>query len=59
MGSKLDGTLVRYEGDDSVVPVFVNEVAYSEKKIAMSFTKKEIWKFSSDWENAINELFDI
>tara|TARA_B100000029_G_scaffold450679_1_gene474779 strand:- start:332 stop:1252 length:921 start_codon:yes stop_codon:yes gene_type:complete len=52
-----DGNVLSYEGDEVVVPVFINEAAYLEKNIAMSFTKREIWKFSNNWEQSINELF--
>ena len=54
---KLDGATLCYKGDDSLVPVFINEAAYVEKNIAMSFTKREIWNFSKEWEEAINNLF--
>ena len=54
---KADGTIIRYEGKEKLVPVFINEAAYAEKNIAMSLTKREVWDFSKDWEIAINEIF--
>ena len=36
-----DGKDIFYEGDKTVYPVFINEVAYYEKGIAMYFTQKE------------------
>lgn len=53
---KLNGETVIYKGEP-VVPVFINEAAYMEKNIAMSFTKREVWKFSSDWKLAVNDFF--
>lgn len=38
---KLDGSVVSYEGSDTVYPVFINEAAYYYKRIAMSLTTKE------------------
>ena len=54
---KADGTILRYEGDESLIPVFINEAAYAEKNIAMSLTKREIWDFSKDWQISINKIF--
>ena len=36
-----DGEEIFYEGDKTVYPVFINEVAYYEKAIAMYFTQKQ------------------
>ena len=38
-----------YDGSELVYPVFIGEAAYREKRIAMSFTKKETIKCSEDW----------
>ena len=54
---KLDGSVLSFDSQDSLVPVFINEAAYSEKNIAMSLTKREVWDFSNDWKDAINDLF--
>ena len=40
---------INYISRDNVYPVFIGEAAYKEKKIAMSFTKKEKIKCSKDW----------
>tara|TARA_Y100000589_G_scaffold37661_1_gene31492 strand:+ start:5094 stop:5984 length:891 start_codon:yes stop_codon:yes gene_type:complete len=45
----MDGENIYYEGKDKVYPVFIGEAAYREKRIAMSFTKKEIIKCSRKW----------
>jgi aspartoacylase len=37
-----DGTVVNYDGADEVFPVFVNEAAYYEKRIAFSTTRREV-----------------
>lgn len=42
----VDGENIYYEEKEVVYPVFVGEAAYREKRIAMSFTKKEIIKCS-------------
>ena len=39
----------RYEGKEIIWPVFIGEVAYKEKNIAMSYTKKEVIFSSNDW----------
>ena len=38
------------------VPVFVNEAAYAEKRIALSITQREVWPVQSDWCIALREL---
>ena len=53
---KLDGTVVEFQSDECLVPVFINEAAYAEKNIAMSFTKKEIWDFSSNWADTYKDF---
>ncbi len=53
-----DGFIYRYEYNDSPVPVFINEAAYLEKKIALSLTKKEIWPFNHIWKDTIFELIN-
>ena len=37
---KLNGEIIRFEEDEPYIPVFINEAAYVEKNIAMSFTKE-------------------
>ena len=53
---KLNGETIRFEEDEPYVPVFINEAAYMEKDIAMSFTKREVWSFKKEWEKALNDL---
>ena len=38
----MKGNTKTYSGKDTIWPVFIGEVAYKEKKIAMSYTKKEV-----------------
>ncbi len=38
----MEGNTQTYKGEDTIWPVFIGEVAYKEKNIAMSFTKKEV-----------------
>ncbi|GCE65582.1 aspartoacylase [cyanobiont of Ornithocercus magnificus] len=40
-------------GDSPVVPVFINEAAYTEKGIALSLTKREIWPLADCWKKAL------
>jgi len=43
------GIIHKYDGDQLIWPVFIGEVAYKEKKIAMSYTKKEVISFNNQW----------
>lgn len=36
-----DGEAITYKGSSTVYPVFINEAAYYEKKVAMCFTQKQ------------------
>ncbi len=38
----MDGNTKTHREEDTIWPVFIGEVAYKEKNIAMSFTKKEV-----------------
>lgn len=38
---KFDGSTISYKGSNTVYPIFINEAAYWEDKIAMYFTMKE------------------
>tara|TARA_B100001778_G_scaffold102969_1_gene84061 strand:+ start:137 stop:1033 length:897 start_codon:yes stop_codon:yes gene_type:complete len=38
----MEGNTKIYRGEDTIWPVFIGEVAYKEKNIAMSYTKKEV-----------------
>jgi len=43
------GIIHRYDGDQLIWPVFIGEAAYKEKKIAMSYTKKEVIYSRKQW----------
>ena len=43
------GLIHKYEGNQLIWPVFIGEVAYKEKKIAMSYTKKEVIFSKKQW----------
>ena len=53
---KLNGEIIKYEENESYIPVFINEAAYMEKNIAMSLTKREIWHFEDNWKRSLLEL---
>jgi len=53
---KLNGEIIRFEEQESYIPVFINEAAYVEKNIAMSFTKRELWDFKKEWKQALIDL---
>ena len=53
---KLNGETIRFEEDEPYIPVFVNEAAYLEKNIAMSFTKRELWSFQQSWKQSLIDL---
>ena len=53
---KLNGEIIRYDEDEPYIPVFINEAAYAEKNIAMSFTKKELWDVKKEWKQSLIEL---
>ena len=38
-----------YTGDNNIYPVFIGEVAYKEKNIAMSYTRKEVILSAEEW----------
>ncbi len=53
---KLNGEIIRFEEDELYIPVFINEAAYAEKNIAMSFTKRELWDFQKEWKKSLIDL---
>ena len=53
---KLNEETIRFEEDEPYVPVFINEAAYLEKNIAMSFTKRELWHFKKEWKQSLIDL---
>ena len=50
------GIIHKYDGDYFIWPVFIGEVAYKEKKIAMSYTKKEVIYSKNEWVQAFDSL---
>lgn len=38
----LDGSVIRYDGTEVRYPVFINEAAYYEKRLAFSLTRREV-----------------
>ena len=50
------GIIHKYEGDQLIWPVFIGEVAYKEKKIAMSYTKKEVICSKNQWVQEFESL---
>jgi len=55
---KLNGETIKYEEDEDYIPVFINEAAYMEKNIAMSFTKRELWDFQQEWKQSLIDLIN-
>ena len=53
---KLNRETIRFEENEPFVPVFINEAAYVEKNIAMSFTKRELWDFKKEWKQSLTNL---
>ena len=43
------GIIHKYNGGELIWPVFIGEVAYKEKNIAMSYTKKEVISSNNQW----------
>ena len=50
------GIIHKYDGDQFIRPVFIGEVAYKEKKIAMSYTKKEVIFSKKEWVQEFESL---
>ena len=50
------GIVHKYEGEELIWPVFIGEVAYKEKKIAMSYTKKEVICSKNQWIQEFESL---
>ncbi len=51
-----DGHVVRFLGDDPLVPVFINEASYLEKNIGMSLTRREAWPISRSCQEDLIDL---
>ncbi len=54
--SSLTGYLEHLDEREEVVPVFINEAAYAEKKIAMSLTKREVLPVQENWKEELKQL---
>ena len=52
----ISGDTIRFGEDEPYIPVFINEAAYMEKNIAMSFTKRELWNFKQSWKQSLIDL---
>ena len=50
------GISYKYDEDQMIWPVFIGEVAYKEKKIAMSYTKKEVICSNTQWVEEFESL---
>jgi len=50
------GIIHKSEQDQLIWPVFIGEVAYKEKKIAMSYTEKEVICFKKQWVQAFESF---
>ncbi len=50
------GIVHKYDGDQFIWPVFIGEVAYKEKGIAMSYTKKEVICSKNQWVQEFESL---
>ena len=50
------GIIHKYDGDQIIWPVFIGEVAYKEKKIAMSYTNKEVIYSKNEWVQDFESL---
>ncbi len=50
------GIIHKYDGNQLTWPVFIGEVAYKEKKIAMSYTKKEVICSKKQWVQEFESL---
>ena len=50
------GLIYKYDGEELIWPVFIGEVAYKEKNIAMSYTKKEVISSNNQWVDEFESL---
>jgi len=55
---KFNGETIKFVEDEPYIPVFINEAAYMEKNIAMSFTKRELWVFKQEWKKSLIDLIN-
>ena len=50
------GTVPLQEDGSETWPVFINEAAYAEKRIAFSLTRREVWPIDPSWGQALEQL---
>ncbi len=55
---QLNGEIIKFEENEPFIPVFINEAAYMEKNIAMSFTKRELWIVKNEWKKSLIDLIN-
>lgn len=53
----VDGTEIAVADDAAnLTPVFINEAAYAEKRIALSLTQREVWPVLPEWSKALQRV---
>ena len=53
---RADGTVIKVPDDAAnLMPVFINEAAYAEKRIALSLTRREVWPVLPNWIAALEQ----
>ena len=53
----VDGTEIAVADDAAnLTPVFINEAAYAEKRIALSLTQREVWPVLPEWSKALERV---
>ena len=53
---RADGTVIEVPDDAAnLMPVFINEAAYAEKRIALSLTRREVWPVLPNWIAALEQ----
>ena len=56
---RADGTVMDVPDDaENLMPVFINEAAYAEKRIALSLTQREVWPVLPNWIAALEKLME-
>ena len=54
---RIDGSATVVPDDAAgLTPVFINEAAYAEKRIALSLTRREVWPVDPGWIKALGNL---
>ena len=54
-----DGSVIDVPDDaENLMPVFINEAAYAEKRIALSLTQREVWPVLPNWIAALEKLME-